>query len=129
MGFNYRMPVLNASIGVSQIKKIKIILNKKKKLFEYYENEFKNEKDFKLISPIKGNKSNFWLNTICLNFSSFNLRNKIIKDLNKKSISARPVWKVMKKINYLSKYPSMNLENSYFLEKKLINIPSSPNLF
>ena len=73
-------------------------------------------------------RDNFWLNTIYLKHSTLKIRNKIIRDLNNKKIAARPVWKLMKKINYLSKYPSMNLKNSNFLEKRLINIPSSPNL-
>ena len=122
------MPGLNASIGISQIKKIKSILNKKKKLFYYYKNNFKNENKFKLITPINGKKCNYWLNTIYLEKSTLKLRNKIIRDLNNKRIAARPVWKLMKKISYLSKYPAMNLKNSNFLEKRLINLPSSPSL-
>ncbi len=128
LGFNFRMPGLNASIGISQIKKIKSILNKKKKLFYYYKNNFKNENKFKLITPINGKKCNYWLNTIYLEKSTLKLRNKIIRDLNNKRIAARPVWKLMKKISYLSKYPAMNLKNSNFLEKRLINLPSSPSL-
>ena len=128
LGFNFRMPGLNASIGISQMKKIKIILNKKRKLFYFFKNHFKNENEFKLIIPINEEGCNFWLNTIYLKHSTLKIRNKIIRDLNNKKIAARPVWKLMKKINYLSKYPSMNLKNSNFLEKRLINIPSSPNL-
>ncbi len=128
LGFNFRMPGLNASIGISQMKKIKIILDKKRKLFYFFKNHFKNENEFKLIIPINEKGCNFWLNTIYLKHSTLKIRNKIIRDLNNKKIAARPVWKLMKKINYLSKYPSMNLKNSNFLEKRLINIPSSPNL-
>ena len=128
IGFNYRMPGINASMGISQIKKIKNFLKKKKKLFQYYKEKFNNEKKFKLLYPIEDNDSNYWLNTIYIDNCDLKLRNKIIKEINIKKISVRPVWKLMKKINYLSKYPSMNLKNSNYLERRLINLPSSSNL-
>ena len=128
LGYNYRMPGLNACLGISQIKKIKFLIQKKKELFQFYENKFKKNKFFKIIKPINGNDSNFWLNTIYIYDCNLNLRNKIVKEINKKKISVRPVWKLMNKINYLSKFPSMDLKNSSYLEKRLINLPSSSNL-
>ena len=97
-------------------EKIKIILDKKRKLFYFFKNHFKMKK-FKLIIPINEKGCNFWLNTIYLKHSTLKIRNKIIRDLNNKKIAARPVWKLMKKINYLSKYPSMNLKILTFLKK------------
>lgn len=128
LGYNYRMPGLNACLGISQIKKVKFLIKKKKELFQFYENKFKKNKFFKIIKPINGNDSNFWLNTIYIYDCNLNLRNKIVKEINKKKISVRPVWKLMNKINYLSKFPSMDLKNSSYLEKRLINLPSSSNL-
>ena len=128
LGYNYRMPGLNACLGISQIKKIKFLIQKKKELFQFYENKFKKNKFFKIIKPINGNDSNFWLNTIYIYDCNLDLRNKIVKEINKKKISVRPVWKLMNKINYLSKFPSMDLKNSSFLEKRLISLPSSSNL-
>ena len=122
------MPGLNACLGISQIKKIKFLIQKKKELFQFYENKFKKNKFFKIIKPINGNDSNFWLNTIYIYDCNLDLRNKIVKEINKKKISVRPVWKLMNKINYLSKFPSMDLKNSSYLEKRLINLPSSSNL-
>ena len=128
LGYNFRMPGINASMGISQIKKIKLFLSKKKRVFRYYQSNTKNEKMFKIITPIKKNKSNHWLNTILINNCNIALRNRIIKEINQKGISVRPVWKLMKKINYLSKFPCMDLKNSIYLEKRLINLPSSSNL-
>ena len=128
LGFNYRMPGLNACIGISQIKKIRFLLKKKERLFQYYNNKFRKEKLFKLIHPIKNSSSNFWLNAIYIYDSNIKLRNRIIKEINKKEISVRPVWKLMKKIKYLSEFPCMDLKNSIYLEKRLINLPSSSNL-
>ena len=128
IGFNYRMPGLNASLGISQLNKLNFLLNKKKKIFQYYEKKFSNETDFKLIHPIKNSRSNHWLNSIIINKSNLKLRNRILKEINKKKISVRPIWKLMKKINYLSRYPSMDLKNSAYIENKIISLPSSPNL-
>ena len=82
-----------------------------------------------MVDEPKNSKSNHWLNTIYIFNSSLRLRDKIIKETNVKGISTRPVWKLMHKIKHLSKYPKMNLSNSIKLEKSLINIPSSSNLY
>jgi perosamine synthetase len=128
MGFNYRLPGLNSSLGLSQLKKIKKILNKKKKIAEKFMLLFKNSKHFKFIIQKNSERSNFWLNNIFINNSNISLRNKIIKETIKKKIFIRPVWKLMHKINYLSSYPKMDLTNSIFAEKSLVSLPSSPNL-
>ena len=122
------MPGLNASLGISQLNKLNFLLNKKKKIFQYYEKKFSNETDFKLIHPIKNSRSNHWLNSIIINKSNLKLGNRILKEINKKKISVRPIWKLMKKINYLSRCPSMDLKNSTYIENKIICLPSSPNL-
>ena len=78
---------------------------------------------------LKNTKSNHWLNTIFIFNSNLKFRDQIITETNKKGIGIRPVWKLMHKIKYLSKYPKMNLQNSEKLEVSLINLPSSPNLY
>ena len=77
----------------------------------------------------KDTKSNHWLNTIYIFNSNLKLRDQIVSETNKKGIGIRPVWKLMHKIKYLSKYPRMKIQNSLKLEKSLINLPSSPNLY
>ena len=81
------------------------------------------------MSELKNSKSNHWLNTIYIFHSNIKLRDQIIKETNKKGIGVRPVWKLMHKIKYLSKFPRMNIKNSLELEKALINLPSSSNLY
>ena len=128
LGFNYRMPGLNASLGISQLKKLNYILKKKEKIFFLYEKKISSDLDFRLIKPIKNSTSNHWLNSIIIDKCNFKLRNRILKEINKRKISIRPVWKLMNTINHLSKYPSMDLQNSISIEKKIISLPSSPNL-
>ena len=129
IGYNYRLPGINSSLGISQLNNISYLLKNKKKIFLKYKKMFKNNKYFRLIDENRFSKSNHWLNTIFINDSNLKLRDQIVKETNKKGIGIRPVWKLMHKIKYLSKYPRMDLTNSIRLEKSLINIPSSANLY
>ncbi|OUU25787.1 MAG: hypothetical protein CBB97_09100 [Candidatus Endolissoclinum sp. TMED37] len=129
VGYNYRLPGINSSLGISQIKKLSKLLLIKRKIFLKYKKFFKNNIYFRLIEEPKNCKSNHWLNTIFIFNSNLNLRNKIISETNKKGIGIRPVWKLMHKIKHLSKYPKMNLKNSEKLEKGIINLPSSSIIY
>ena len=129
VGYNYRLPGINSSLGISQLKNLPNLLKVKRKIFLQYKKIFKNNIHFKLMSELKNSKSNHWLNTIYIFHSNIKLRDQIIKETNKKGIGVRPVWKLMHKIKYLSKFPRMNIKNSLELEKALINLPSSSNLY
>ena len=125
VGFNYRMPNLNAALGYSQIKKIKVILKKKRKLFLFYKKIFKKNTFFKLVyEPIKS-KSNFWLQTILVNEKYSNLTQIIIKDLNDERIHVRPGWELITNLNYFKNCPKMDVSISEKIYKRIINIPSS----
>lgn len=129
VGYNYRLPGINSSLGISQIKKLPLILKKKRKIFLRYKKFFEGDNEIKLVSEPSKTQSNHWLNTIYIKNSNFNLRDKILETVNKTGIAIRPVWKLMHKINHLSNYPKMDIKNSIHLEKSLLNIPSSPNLY
>ena len=128
LGYNYRLPGINSSLGISQLKKLSNLIIKKKKIYLKYKNLFKNNLFFNLSKEPSNSKSNYWLNTIFIFKSNIKLRDKIIYETNKMGVGIRPVWKLMHKIKHLSKYPKMDLSNSELLEKSLINLPSSPNL-
>ena len=125
IGYNYRMPSINASLGLSQLNKLKSILVRKKKLFLSYKKEFEKYSEFIILGQPKDCKSNFWLNALILKKSSINLRDKIISRLNYNGIQARPCWKLLHRLKQFSNYPRMNLSVAENLEKKIINIPSS----
>jgi perosamine synthetase len=128
IGYNYRMPGINAAIGCAQLENIEKIVNAKRKIFKIYDKEFKKIDGINLLKEPKKCRSNYWLQTIILNDKLKKNRNKIINFCNKNKIKVRPVWQLMHKIKYLSKYSKMNLSNTENLEKKIINIPSSPNI-
>ena len=125
VGFNYRMANLNAALGCSQIKKIRKILTKKRKLFLFYKKIFKGNAYFKLINEPKKSKSNFWLQTILINEKYSNYVQKIIEDLNEQKIYVRPGWELMTNLNYFKNCPKMDISIAEKVCKRIINIPSS----
>jgi perosamine synthetase len=125
LGFNYRMANVNAALGLAQIEKLNHFLKLKKKLYNRYKIAISKNKEFTLFNEPKNTKSNHWLCTIILNKNNINYRDKILKKLNKLGYLARPLWNPLHKIIYLKKFQHMNLEKTNYLNKKIINIPSS----
>ena len=128
LGFNYRMPNLNAALGCAQIKKLKSFLKAKKKLYLRYESKFKNHKEFSLLKELPDTKSNNWLITIILKKKNKKLLEKILETTNKKGFNTRPVWQLLSQVPHLKKYPKMNLSNSINLSETIICLPSSVRL-
>jgi len=128
LGYNIKMPNLNAALGLAQIEKLKKYIKSKGKLFKLYNKMFLKNETFALFHPPKELSWNYWLITILLKSENIKLRDKIISKLNKKGINARPIWQLNHKINIYKKCPKMNLSNAEKLEKKIINLPSSAHL-
>ncbi len=128
VGYNYRLPNLNAALGLAQLEKLNKYLISKRNLYIKYKKIFSKIEDIKLFKEPEFSKSNYWLQTIVLNKPSLNLRNEILEYTNKNKIQTRPVWKLMHKFNWLKNSPKSNLKNAINLEKRIINIPSSTYL-
>lgn len=126
LGFNYKMTNMQAYLGLSQLSKLKKILNAKRKIHLKYKKFFKNNKYFILNSEKNYCKSNYWLNSITLKKKYIKKRNQIILKLMKKNIFCRPLWPEFSSVNHLKKYPKMNLSNTRILSKSTICLPSSP---
>ena len=125
IGYNYRLANLNASLGISQIKKLKKYIIQKKKLFIKFNGLLKNSNEFYILNQPKNCRSNFWLQTLIIKKPTLLRKNNILRKFHDKKILARPVWKPLHKLKYLNKYPKMNLNNSEILENMIINLPSS----
>jgi len=128
IGYNYRLPNINAAIGCAQLEQIELFLKSKRKLLKKYKKVFKEIPEVKLFIEPKDCKSNYWLQTIILNKGSFELRNLILKMAKKKGIALRPVWKILTSLPHFKFCPHMDVSNSKELEKKIINLPSSSHL-
>ena len=127
-GYNYKLPALNASLGLSQLMSLKKIVQSKRKLFKIYEKNFKDLSFIKIFKEPENARSNYWLNTMIINKKEKNMKNNLLKILNDNYIMSRPTWKPLHKLNHLKNFPRMNLDICEDLYSRVINIPSSPNL-
>ncbi len=122
IGFNYRMPNINAALGLAQMENIKEYLSKKRKLAHLYRDFFK-DTEYEFVNESSNVKSNFWLNSIiCANRKE---RDDLLKFLNKKSIFARAPWELMSNLKMFKGHLKDELINSKFIQQRLINLPSS----
>ena len=127
IGYNYRMSALNASLGISQIKKLKYILDKKRKNFYYYKKNLDYSDYFFVKDTGNISKSNNWLIFLELKKNFIKLKKDILKELNRKKVYCRSIWKPLHTLDHLKKYQKENLKNTNEIFKKIICLPSSIN--
>ena len=122
IGYNYRMPNLNAALGCAQMERLEEFLTIKAQLADQWDSFFsKRGADF--AKAIEGNKANHWLNTIILD--SREDRDKFLKITNDNDVMTRPIWTLMSKLPMFKDCQTDGLENSIYLEDRVVNIPSS----
>ena len=129
VGYNFLMPNLNASLGISQLNRLNKYVSNKRELYKKYSKEFKSDKYFKLYKDQSFEKSNYWLQTILINEEYKNYKNFFIKYLRNNNIGCRPVWKCMHMLKPYKNFPRMKLDNTVRHFSSIINIPSSYNIF
>ena len=128
VGYNFRMPNLNAALGLAQFEKIHIFLKAKRTLFKKYFNVFNKMKGISLYKGSNNANSNYWLQTLILDKNNVNLKNKILKESHKKLIYTRPVWRLISELDPYKKNQKMNLSGAKEIYNKIINLPSSQSL-
>ena len=129
VGYNFRMPNLNAALGSAQIENLNKFLRSKKKLFLRYQKEFSTINKVRLIQNPEFSKSNNWLNTIFIKNSSIKKRNEVLSLAHKNKIFLRPVWRPIHQLKHFRSMPKMNLENAKKIYISCINLPSSSHYF
>jgi perosamine synthetase len=122
IGYNYRMPNLNAALGCAQMERLDEFLTVKGRVASQWE-AFFDQKDVRLVTAIDGNKTNHWLSAIVLN--SKDERDKFLKVTNDNGVMTRPIWTLMSKLPMFKECQNDGLENSLWLEDRVVNIPSS----
>ncbi len=125
IAYNYRMPNLNAALLVAQLEQLDKFLENKRVLASEYE-EFFEKNDIKFIKEPKDSQSNYWLQAVLL--EDENQRNEFLKFTNSKGVMSRPIWRLMNELEMFKDCQSTTLENSKYLEERVVNIPSSVRL-
>ena len=122
IGFNYRMPNLNAALLVAQLEQLDGFLENKRLLANKYKEFFK-KSDIVFVTELENSKSNYWLNTIILKDGQ--QRDLLLDEANSKGVMVRPIWVLMNKLPIFKNAQNGNLTNSEWLEQRVVNIPSS----
>lgn len=128
IGFNYRMPNLNAALGLAQMEQLPKKLEQKRKLYRRYKEALGTITGLSLFQEPAYCSSNYWLQTIILDEKYSNLRDKILETTNQMGISTRPTWKLITELSPYRNNPKMDLHCAHSLASRIINIPSSPQL-
>ena len=122
IGYNYRMPNLNAALLTSQLENLGTFLSSKRSVAMAYKEFFK-DKPYGFVEEPTNCHSNYWLNAIILQDKEE--RDLFLYETNSKGVNTRPIWTLMNKLPMFKDAQCGNLTNSEWLEERVVNIPSS----
>ena len=125
IGYNYRMPNINAALGCAQLEDLPLKLENKEKLFNEYKSQFSKIEGVSIVEEPTNCRSNYWLQTIKLDLPNLALRNEILEDLNSAGFMSRPGWDLINSLQPYRANPSMTLECAKELFACVINVPSN----
>lgn len=128
IGYNYRMPNLNAALGCAQLEQLPKMLAAKRRLFQRYQAAFSTVAGVRLMAEPEQCQSNYWLQTLLLEGEQANQRDPILKATNDAGFMTRPAWILMHELAPFRDCPHMDLAGAQSLSQCLINIPSSSGL-
>lgn len=122
LGYNYRLPNLNAALGCAQLEQLETFIEAKRALAAAYERFF-SDTDLEFVKEPADCRSNYWLNAVICEDKAH--RNELLETTNQQGVMTRPIWALM---NHLAMYQSCrrgDLSNSEWLEARVVNLPSS----
>jgi perosamine synthetase len=128
VGYNYRLPNLNAALGLAQLELLPVLLARKRALAARYIKEFAQFRGARMFEAPDIAESNYWLNTLLLDADDTAQRDAVLNVLNENGIGARPAWQLMHRLPMYRDCPRMHLDAAESLERRIINVPSSPHL-
>lgn len=128
IGFNYRMPNINAALGCAQLEQLDGFIADKRRLADRYAEAFAGVSGVEFVREPEFGRSNYWLNAILLDSDAAGLRDPILEATNDAGLMTRPVWRLMHRLPMFAESPRMDLPVAESVEARLINIPSSARL-
>jgi perosamine synthetase len=122
IGYNFRMPNLNAALACAQLEQLdSFIKNKRSLALEYY--SFFKTKGINFRTELPNTKANYWL--MCLQLENKIERNIFLKETNENKVMTRPIWQLIFKSPKYSSFQRDTQMNAIYLEERIVNIPSS----
>lgn len=128
IGYNYRMPNLNAALGVAQLAQLGTRLAQKRALAQRYIDAFAGAEGVAAFAECPGTKSNYWLNTLVLSPEMAPARDTVLEALNGAGLMARPVWEPLHTLAIYADCPRAALPVTADLAARIVNVPSSAKL-
>lgn len=122
IGYNFRMPNLNAALACAQLEQLTDFIDDKRRLALEYASFFKDQGIKFRIEP-DGTKSNYWL--MCLELENQKERDLFLKKTNASQIMTRPIWQLIFRSRMYAHFQKDNQKNALYLEERIVNIPSS----
>lgn len=125
LGFNYRLPNLNAALGCAQLQSLEEFVANKRRLAERYQ-EFFLRSDLEFIEEPGECRSNYWLNAVICESEA--QRDALLRETNEKNVMTRPIWTLMTRLPMYAGCPSGSLRTAEWLAARVVNLPSSVTL-
>ena len=125
VGYNYRMPNINAALACAQMENLEDFIMRKRELANEYKMFFDTIGVDFIVEP-EDCRSNYWLNSIVL--QNRDERDSFLEFSNMNGVMTRPIWRLMNKLPMYQHCQHTNLENAQWLEDRVVNIPSSVRL-
>ncbi|WP_302787419.1 LegC family aminotransferase [Phocaeicola coprophilus] len=126
IGYNYRMPNINAALGCAQLENLDRYIENKRETAQIYTNFFKNIPDITFFTEPENCRSNYWLNVIILKDKI--AQQEFLEYTNDHGVMTRPVWELMNRLDMFQHCESDGLKNTEWLADRIVNIPSSVRL-
>lgn len=121
IGYNYRMPNINAALGLAQLEQLPSFLKSKRQIAEAYKNFFSTSTSTFVAEP-PNSHSNYWLN--CILLRNKEERDFFLKYTNDNGVMTRPAWMLMNKLPMYKNCIKTDLKNAQWIEERLVNLPS-----
>ncbi len=128
VGYNYRLPNLNAALGCAQLEQLDRLVESKRHLADRYRKAFDGVAGLQLFTEPPGARSNYWLNTLLLDKDCAGQRDELLAALNDARVTARPAWTLLNRLPMYRDCPRGRLDVAEDLERRIVNVPSSAQL-
>jgi perosamine synthetase len=128
VGYNFRLPNLNAALGCAQLEQLDRFVENKRRLADRYRAAFSHMSGIQVFVEPDGARSNYWLNSLLLDESEADQRDDLLTALNDAGLMARPAWTLLHRLPMYRDCPRGSLGVAESLERRIINVPSSARL-
>lgn len=122
IGYNFRMPNLNAALACAQLEQLNSFIQNKRNLASDY-SVFFESMGVKFRTELPNTKANYWL--MCIELENTKDRDSFLKETNEKKVMTRPIWQLIFKSPLYSNFQRDSQVNAIYLENRIVNIPSS----